>query len=167
MRTIAATFRRVLLLAPAAHADEVIDRVLAVANGDVILLSDVRLARALRLVPDTGAADPDRVVLGALINRALDTRRGRSCYATRAVSVAEVDRAFAEVRDRVGSLSALAEALSSSGLDERSLRELLRHNLRIRSYLTQRFSGDTPERVQAIGEWVLGLSAPCGHRRHA
>ena len=139
------------------NADEVIDRVLAVANGDVILLSDVRLARALRLVPETGAADPDRAVLSALIDRALMLDEVDR-YAPPEPPTAEIDRAFAEVRDRVGTLSSLSGILSSAGLDERALREVLRHNLRIRSYLTQRFSGDTPERVQAaIGEWVLGL----------
>lgn len=146
-----------LLVASPVRADEVIDRVLAVANGDVILLSDVRLARALRLVPETGAADPDRAVLGALIDRALMLDEVDR-YAPPEPSAADIDRAFNEVRDRVGSLSALTAILSSAGLEERELRELLRHNLRIRSYLTQRFSGDTPDRVQAaIGEWVLGL----------
>jgi hypothetical protein len=44
------------------------------------------------------------------------------------------------------------------GLDDRELLDLVRQNLRIRNYLTQRFAGDTPERVQAaIGDWVLGL----------
>jgi hypothetical protein len=156
-RRVAAVCFCLLSVAGAARADEVIDRVLAVANGDVILLSDVRLARALRLVPDTGAADPDRAVLGALIDRALMLDEVDR-YAPPEPSAAEIDRAFAEVRDRVGTLSALSGILAASGIDERELRELLRHNLRIRSYLTQRFSGDTPERVQqAIGEWVLGL----------
>jgi hypothetical protein len=140
-----------------ARADEIIDRVLAVANGDVILLSDVRLARTLRLVPETGAADPDRAVLGALIDRALMLDEVDR-YAPPEPSASEIDLAFAEIRDRVGTLPALNTVLSAAGMDERQLRELLRHNLRIRSYLTQRFAGDTPERTQtAIGDWVLGL----------
>lgn len=140
-----------------ASADEVIDRVLAVANGDVILLSDVRVARALQLVPDAGAADPDRAVLSGLIDRALMLNEVDR-YAPPEPTAADVDRAFNEIRDRAGSLAALNDVLLKNGLDERRLRDTLRQNLRIRGYLTQRFAGDTPERVQiAIGEWLLGL----------
>lgn len=145
------------LLAAQAQASEVLDRVLAVAAGDVILLSDVRAARHLGLVPDGGAADPDRAVLTGLIDRALMLDEVDR-YATSEVSEADVERALSEVRTRVGSASALTTVLERIGLSERQLRETLRQNLRIRAYLAQRFSGDTPERIQAaIGEWVLGL----------
>jgi hypothetical protein len=128
-----------------------------VASGDVILMSDVRAARELGLVPPTGAADPDRAVLTSLIDRALMLYEVDR-YAPAEPSTADVDGAFAEVRARVGSQAALDAILVRVGLDERQLRETLHQNLRIRGYLTQRFSGDTPERNQvAIGEWVLGL----------
>lgn len=146
-----------LNLASSATGDEIIDRVFAVAAGKVILASDVRAARELGLVPAAGAADPDRAVLSGLIDRALMLAEVER-YAPPEPSTADVDRAFVEIRDRAGSLTALAATLSRVGLDERQLREMLRQNLRIRGYLSQRFSGDTPERVQvAIGEWVLGL----------
>ncbi len=147
----------VVMAAGFATADEIIDRVFAVAAGNVILASDVRAARELGLVPAVGAADPDRAVLSALIDRALMLAEVER-YAPPEPSPGDVERAFAEIRDRSGSLTALAAILSRVGLDERQLRETLRQNLRIRGYLSQRFSGDTPERVQmAIGEWVLGL----------
>lgn len=138
-------------------AQEVIERVLAVVGGDVILLSDVRVARDLGLVVTTGAADPDRTALSALIDRALMLSEVER-YAPREPLPADIDRAFAEVRDRVGSLNALSEVLRRAGLDERQLRETLRQNLRIRSYLAQRFAADTPARVQlAIDEWLASL----------
>src|SRR5262249_45940678 len=130
-----------------ASADEVLDRVLAVAAGDVILLSDVRLAQTLQLVPDTGAADPDRAVLTALIDRALMLREVDR-YAPPEPSADELDRSFNQIRDRAGSLVALSGVLSRAGLEQRQLREMLRQNLRIRNYLTQRFASDTPEQTQ-------------------
>lgn len=145
------------LLVAHAQTAEVLDRVLAVAAGDVILLSDVRAARDLGLVPNGAAPDPDRAVLTALIDRALILDEVDR-YATGEASEADVERALGEVRTRVGAPSSLTTVLARIGLSERHLRETLRQNLRIRAYLAQRFSGDTPERIQAaIGEWVLGL----------
>jgi hypothetical protein len=54
-----------------AAADEVIDRVLAVAGGEVITLSDVRAARELGRVNVGDALDPIGAVLGQLVDRAL------------------------------------------------------------------------------------------------
>ena len=138
-------------------ADEILDRVLAVAAGDVILLSDVRAARDLGLVPAGDAADPDRVALSALIDRALMLDEVNR-YAPPEPAVAAVDVAFGRVTEHVGSLAALDAVLARVGLDERQARQILRQDLRIRAYLDQRFSGDTPERVQqAIYEWTAGL----------
>ena len=50
---------------------ETIDRVLAVAGGQVILLSDVTAALDLGLVSDDGAADRVGAALAKLINRDL------------------------------------------------------------------------------------------------
>src|SRR5687768_6454311 len=63
----------IVLSAFAARAGsaEVIERVLAVAAGDVILLSDVIAARDFGLVTPRGAADPVREILSRLIERAL------------------------------------------------------------------------------------------------
>lgn len=146
-------------------ADEVIDRVLAVAAGDLIMLSDVRAARELGLVPTPAAAassaasdlGSERAVLSALIDRALVLDEVNR-FAPPEPSLAAVDLAFTDVRDRVGSLAALDVVLARGGLDQRQLREMLRQNLRIRAYLDQRFSDDTPARAQAaIAEWTAGL----------
>src|SRR5688572_16286271 len=52
-------------------ADEIIDRVLAVAAGNLIMLSDVNAARDLGLIVPGEAADPSREILSRLIDRAL------------------------------------------------------------------------------------------------
>ncbi len=139
------------------QADELIDRVLAVAGGEVILLSDVRAARDLGLVAVPSTGDPTRAILSALIDRALMLDEVRR-YAPPEPSVAAVDRALAAARQRMASEQAFTAALARSGLDERRLREGLRQDLRIRAYLDQRFNGDSPDRVRAsIDEWLAGL----------
>ena len=140
-----------------ARADEVIDRVFAVVAGDLIMQSDVRAARELGLVAAGNAADPDRAVLAQLIDRALILDEVER-YAPPEPSAEMLDRAFADVRARFSSAAAFATALNRAGFDEGQLRALLRQNLRIQSYLDQRFSGETPERGEAIvAAWVAGL----------
>jgi hypothetical protein len=140
-----------------ARADEVIDRVFAVVAGDLIMQSDVRAARELGLVTAGSAADADGSVLAQLIDRALILDEVER-YAPPEPTVDALDRAFAEVRARFSSAEAFAAALGRVGFDEKQLRAVLRQNLRIKSYLDQRFSGETPERGEAIiATWVAGL----------
>ena len=141
----------------AARADEVIDRVFAVVAGDLIMQSDVRAARELGLVTPGNAADPDGAVLAQLIDRALILDEVER-YAPPEPSAEALDRAFADVQARFSSAEAFAAALNRAGFDERQLRGILRQNLRIKTYLDQRFSGETPERGEAIvAAWVAGL----------
>ena len=58
------------LLLSAAPGAEVLDRVLAVVAGDLILMSDIRVARDFGFMT-VGGADPDGQALARLIDRAL------------------------------------------------------------------------------------------------
>jgi hypothetical protein len=139
------------------HADEIIDRVMAVVAGDLIMLSDVRGARELGLIDPGTATDPDREVLTRLIDRALVLAEVDR-YAPPEPGAAAVDAQLAALRSRFGSADALTAALARLGLDENYLRQQLREDLRIRAYLDQRFASDVPERRRlAIDEWVAGL----------
>src|SRR5438067_2537100 len=60
-----------LLSAGVLRADEIIERVLAVAGGDLIMMSDVRAARGLGLIDPGPASDADREVLTRRSERAL------------------------------------------------------------------------------------------------
>lgn len=139
------------------RADEIIDRVLAVAAGDLILLSDVRAALALGTVPSDGAPDRVRAALSRLIDRALVLDEVNR-YAPPEPGANQVDRALADVRARFDSTQAFDLALVQAGLDLGQVLEALRQDLRIRAYIDQRFTADTPERVRAaIDEWMAGL----------
>lgn len=136
---------------------EVIDRVLAVAGGEVILLSDVRAAETLGLVDARDAADSTGVILSRLIDRTLVLDEVNR-YAPPEPEPAAIDDDVRIVRDRFATAAEYETALADVGLDEALLREMVRQNLRIRAYLDQRFASDTPERAQmAIADWVAGL----------
>jgi hypothetical protein len=141
----------------AAVAQEVIDRILAVASGEVITLSDVRIARDLGRVRAEGSADPVRVALSQLIDRALVLSEAER-FAPPEPAAAAVDAELATVISRFGSRQALDAALARLGVDVPYVRELLRQDLRIRAYLDQRFTADTAAQQQLmVDEWVAGL----------
>ncbi len=123
----------------------VIDRIMAVVGSQTIMLSDVTAASVFHLVePPPGTADPTAYVLGRLIRRTL--------------ILAEVDRFQPpqpdelEITIRVdalekqaGSPQAFQQQLAVTGLTRDQLRRHIRDDLRIRTYLLERFGADRPE----------------------
>jgi hypothetical protein len=126
-----------------ASAAEIIDRVLAVAAGNLIMLSDVRAALELGLVSPGPAPDPVREVLSRLIDRALVLAEVDR-YAPPEPGVEAVDAAVQAVRLRFSTPEAFTAALARVGMGDRHLRETLREDLRIRAYLDQRFTVVAP-----------------------
>lgn len=142
--------------APVGLRAETIDRVLAVAAGQVIMLTDVTAARDLGLESADGAADPLRAVLSKLIDRALmlvEVDR----YGPPEPTAEAIDRALVDVRVRFSTPAAFDAALARSGIDQRHLRETLRQTLRLRAYLEQRFSSTDPRRQALLDEWLASL----------
>lgn len=146
-----------VLAVSAPVAAEVVDRVLAVAAGELITLSDVRGAIELGLVDASGAPDPMRAALSRLIERALMIDEVNR-YAPPEPPAAAVDARVAALRARFSDAAAFDAALMRSGFDARRFHEAVRENLRIQAYLAQRFTADSAERGQtAIAAWVAGL----------
>ena len=137
---------------------ETIDRVLAVAGGQVIMLSDVTAALEFGLVSEDGAADRVGAALAKLISRGLVLVEATR-YAPPEPGDDVVEKEMATVRARFPSLAAFGAALQRSGLTDAQLRMTLRENLRIRAYIAQRFTGaeDESRRLMLIDEWVAGL----------
>jgi hypothetical protein len=142
-------------MAAAANA-EVIDRVLAVAGGRIITLSDVTAARALGLQTAGESPDASRTILQKLVDRQLMLAEVDR-YAPPEPAAAAIERDVAAVRARFASAAAFDAVLARSGIDERQLRETIRQDLRIRAYLDQRFSLADPRREQLVDEWLAGL----------
>ena len=164
MRAVVRLAMRILLLAcllawqgDAASADEVIDRVLAVAGGEVITLSDVRAARKLGRVNVAGALDPMRAVLNQLIDRALVLAEVDR-FAPPDPAASTIDAALDAVAGRFPSADAFDQTLRRLGIDRPFVRELLREDLRLRAYLDQRFTADTSDgQRRMVDDWVAEL----------
>ena len=140
-----AAFRRViaglaiLVAASGSARAEIIDRLLAVVDTQIITLSDVRAALRFGLVPEDVSLDPTGAVLQRLIDRRLmliEVDR----YAPPEPADPAVNASLAAVERRFKDALAFEIALTQSGLTREELRRQLRDSLRIESYLQQRFS---------------------------
>ena len=118
---------------------EIIDRVLAILPGQIITLSDVEAALDLGLVD--APADGDRLAggLSAVIDRVLMLNEVRR-VAPPEPSPAAIDARVALIRQRFGAAAELSRLLAARGLDETVLRLYAADDLRLASYLDERFS---------------------------
>jgi hypothetical protein len=122
---------------------EVIDRIMAVVLQQPILLSDVTAARSLQLVqvpPDS--ADPTAAVLDALIERALMLSEVER-YQPPEPAASEIDARVADITRRVGSPEAVEKLMAATGMTLDRLRLYLRADLRLTTYLNQRFGASS------------------------
>ena len=117
---------------------EIIDRILAVVDTQIITLSDVRAALKFGLVPEDVSLDPTGAALQRLIDRRLmliEVDR----YAPPEPAEAAVNASLVAIERRFKDALALEIALTQLGLTREELRRQLRDALRIESYLQQRF----------------------------
>ena len=119
-------------------AQDLIDRVLAVVEGQVIMLSDVRAFLDLRLLEPLDATDPTPSVLTALIERQLILEEVAR-YVVEQPPPAEVEARLADLVARVGGPEAFEQRLPALGFTVDDLEQVLRDDLRIERYLTRRF----------------------------
>jgi hypothetical protein len=147
----------------AVFADEVIERVLAVAGGELITQSDVAATRELGLldqqIADSRGAMTDaqeHEIVSRLIDRALMLDEVDR-YAPPEPTADAVDRAVAAVRARFDSQAAFSAALARVGFDDRYLRGVLRQDLRIQAYIAERFATAADQQRDLIADWVAGL----------
>ena len=118
--------------------------------------------------PATAAAPTDRIAVTELkpllmlavwwlIDRSLVLNEVNR-YAPPEPTLDAIDQQIGELRRQLGSAHVFDAALLNVGVALEQLRDIVRGDLRIRAYLAQRFTADTPARSQAaITEWVEGL----------
>jgi hypothetical protein len=125
---------------------QLIDRVLVVVATEPITLSDVTAALRLGLVTVPAGEDRQEAALNALIDRQLELTEVNR-YVPPEPPAAEIDRALASTRARFESAAAFERALVETGLTAERLRSIVRDDLRIQSYIRQRFgtSYEPPE----------------------
>ena len=138
-------------LMPAPARGEVIDRILAVVNRELITLSDVAAAIRLGLVPaPQDGSDPTRAVLDALIDRQLELGETNR-YQPPEPSESQIQARLQAVRSRFSSPAVFAQALATSGLSEDQLTLRLREDLRIEAYLIDYYRAHTADFSTAAG----------------
>lgn len=132
-------FLAVLTLALAVQS-LTLDRLVAVVNGQPIMLSDLRAARAMELVPDARTLDQaallERLIVRELMRAEVDR------FSTAPPDADELDARLAQVARRLGSDNGGAppgDALAPLGLSQGRLRAWIEDDLRIERYLRQRF----------------------------
>jgi hypothetical protein len=143
---------------------EILDRILAIVDGEVIMKSDVRAFIELRLVEIPPGPDQESQVLTFLIERRLVLDQVDRVVAEPAPDL--VDGRFAIVRDRFASAEELASVLERVGLTSDDLRQVLADDLRQGIYLVGRFASVGDERrEQAQADWVADLARRAQVRR--
>ncbi len=141
-----------------AHAD-VIDRIMAVVGLQPITLSDVTAALQFHLVEvPPGTPDPVAYTVERLIERTLVLAEVERFQPPEPDPI-EITIRIDELERRVGSTAAFEKLLAVTGMTRDQLRRYLRDDLRITTYLNQRFGANTgpTERQTAIKAWIAEL----------
>ena len=137
------------VLAQAQTQGVVVDRLLAVVNGDVVTLSDVRAARRLRLIPGAAMLDDDGLVTQLIERRLMLAELAK--YAPSAPTLEQITVRRQAWAQSLPSGTDVPKALVSAGISEPTLMAWLRDDLRIAAYLDQRFTAAAqPTRDQAL-----------------
>jgi hypothetical protein len=125
-----------------------LDRILSRAGGRIVTQSDVRQARALKLVDDTSSDDA--------VRRALEDRWLILNEIGRAAPIAPASEA--DLALRRDEWEAGGGRAASPAMGESDLQNWLRDDLRIRAFLQRQF-GSLPEgeRARAREEWLARL----------
>ena len=136
-----------------------IDRIMAVVGGRPIILSDVHAAIQFRLVePPAGTSDPLGYTLERLVERTLILAEVERFQPPEPDAI-EITVRVDDLQGRSGSAEAFDRALSVTGMTREQLRRHIRDDLRITTYLNQRFGATTApgDRAAAIATWVSEL----------
>ncbi len=147
------------------EAQQLLDRILAVVQGQVILLSDVRLFLDAGLVDPSSAVDPVPPALERLIERRLILEEAAR-YVVEEPAPGEVDARMRGIVQRVGGRPALEAALAAAGYTTPALEQVVQDDLRIERYLARRFppparssEAASAARQALIDDWLASLLA--------
>lgn len=136
--TLARAVAIVLLCAAAAGA-QVVDRVLAIVDGRLVTLSDVRATTTLGLTPvegkDAVGSALDRWIERLLVLQEVDR------FSPPEPDEAAVNAHVSAVLAPFGTAEAVTQRLAVLGVDAEWVRQWVRDDLRIQSYTDQRFAG--------------------------
>jgi len=138
-------------------AQEVIDRIVARVDTEIILLSDVRELARYQLFVD-GKSESDAEILDRLIDQWIVRNEAKAALFPQP-SEEEVDRSLQRLKRSFSTPEAFAEREKQSGLADEDVRRMLRSQLYLSNYLDSRFRAsvqvDDKEIEQFYRERVL------------
>jgi hypothetical protein len=147
-----------VLVAPRVAAQTQIDGVLLRFGSDVVTQSDVREARVLKLLDVSDATDQGYV--DALVNRRLMLAELRRASIPDPAT-AQIDARYQKWVASLGAGADVPALLGRVGMSEAGLRGWLRDDLRLQSYLDQRFVS-AATRSADLAAWIAELRKRAG-----
>ena len=169
MRRLAATWRSSLLLAvwvilaPAALSQQLIDRVVARIENDVILLSDIRLLSRYQLLVE-GKAESDSEILDRLIDQWI-VRNEANVARTPQPSDPDIARAVQRLIEGFSSKEDFEARQKLAGLSAADIRRVTADQLFLNSYLDSRFRPTVEVDEQAIQDFYKNSLIPRAQAR--
>jgi len=127
----------VLALAALAPAQEVIDRIVARVDTDIILLSDVRALARYQVFVE-GQAESDQEILDRLVDQWIVRNEAKAALFPQP-SDDEVSRSLERLKRSFSSPEAYEERKRQSGLTDEDVLRMLKSQLYLSNYLDSRF----------------------------
>jgi hypothetical protein len=143
---------------PAIEAQTPLDRILFRFGNDIVTWTDVRQARLLKLVEVGG--DADQAYVDAIVDRRLLLADLQRAPAAEPASGA-IDAAVRQWQARLGPGADVASLLAAAGMTDAGLRAWVRDDLRIQTYLAERFAGSS-DRAGDTVRWIATLRQRAG-----
>jgi hypothetical protein len=143
---------------PNSRAQEVIDRMVARVEDDIILLSDIRLLSRYQMLVD-GKSESDGQILDRLIDQWI-VRNEANVARTPKPSEAEIDRAVQRLQQSFNSKDDFEARRKLSGLSEADVRSLTADQLYLNNYLDSRFRASVQVNEQAIEAFYQNALLP-------
>ncbi len=138
-----------------------VDRIVAVVNDEPVLLSDVERAIAIHLGDAQTPTEPPKVLRRRTLDRLIDQQlrlREVERFATDPIPAADVEAQRRALRDRHRDDAEWHQYLAAVGLDDDTLRHLLRRQLRVLRYVEEHLEPRvfvSPDDVQAYYQGTL------------
>lgn len=142
----------VLAIAAVGAPQEVLDRIVARVDGEPLMLSDVRAAIRLGVVETPPGTDQILSGMRQMIERKLVLAEVAR-YAPGEPDPAALTAQVSALKARVGGQAEIAALEKATGVGEAQIREIARDNLRIQSYLNQRFGSSSQPTDDEVGQY--------------
>ena len=152
-----------LLQTRASRAQEVIDRIVARVENDVILLSDIRQLAEYQVFVD-GKAESDDQILERLIDQWI-VRTEAAAARFPQPSDQDVERSLARLKRSFSSSESFEERKKQSGLTDEEIRQQLKSQLYLSNYLDSRFRASIQIDDKAIAEFYKNRVVPRAESR--